>query len=94
MKVYIRKIDKQSIEKQMSYTKEILREFLGDLSDHGKIICEGKNTKEKVTVTLLLATDPRFDNNIQRLLKMEGDLAIGDLMVMYNVGSKYIVVLL
>lgn len=94
MKVYIRKIDKQSIEKQMSYTKEILREFLGDLSDHGKIVCEGKTTKEKVTVTLLLATDPRFDNNIQRLLKMEGDLAIGDLMVMYKVGSKYIVELI
>ena len=91
MKVYIRKIDKQCIEKQMSYTKEILREFLGDLSDHGKIICEGKTTKEKVTVTLLLATDPRFDNNIQRLLKMEGNLAIGDLMVMCKVGSKYIV---
>ena len=94
MKVYIRKIDKQCIEKQMSYTKEILREFLGDLSDHGKIVCEGKNTKEKVTVTLLLATDPRFDNNIQRLLKMEGELAIGDLMVMYKVGSKYIVELI
>ena len=94
MKVYIRKIDKQCIEKQMSYTKEILREFLGDLSDHGKIVCEGKTTKEKVTVTLLLATDPRFDNNIQRLLKMEGDLAIGDLMVMYKVGSKYIVELI
>ncbi|MBQ7760532.1 MAG: hypothetical protein IJ400_00610 [Clostridia bacterium] len=94
MKVYIRKIDKQSIEKQMSYTKEILREFLGDLADHGKIICEGKTTKEKVTVTLLLATDPRFDNNIQKLLKMEGDLAIGDLMVMYKVGSKYIVELI
>lgn len=94
MKVYIRKIDKQCIEKQMSYTKEILREFLGDLSDHGKIVCEGKTTKEKVTVTLLLATDPRFDNNIQRLLKMEGDLDIGDLMVMYKVGSKYVVELI
>ena len=94
MKVYIRKIDKQCIEKQMSYTKEILREFLGDLFDHGKIVCEGKTSKEKVTVTLLLATDPRFDNNIQRLLKMEGNLAIGDLMVMYKVGSKYIVELI
>lgn len=94
MKIYIRKIDKQCIEKQLSYTKEILREFLGGLSDHDTILCEGKKSKTRVIVTLLLATDPRFDNNIQRLLRMEGDLSIGDLMVMYKVGSKYIVELI
>ena len=31
MRIYIRKIDKQCIEKQISYTKEILKDFLGNL---------------------------------------------------------------
>lgn len=91
MKIYIRKIDNQCIEKQMSYTKEILKEFLGGLSDHDTILCEGLKSKEKVNVALLLATDPRFDNSIQKLLKKEGDLAVGDLMVMYKAMGKYII---
>lgn len=91
MKIYIRKIDNQCIEKQMSYTKEILKEFLGGLNDHDTILCEGLKSKEKVNVTLLLATDPRFDNSIQKLLKKEGNLAVGDLMVMYKASGKYVV---
>lgn len=91
MKIYIRKIDNQCIEKQMSYTKEILKEFLGGLNDHDTILCEGLKSKEKVNVALLLATDPRFDNSIQKLLKKEGDLAVGDLMVMYKATGKYII---
>ena len=91
MKIYVRKIDFQFIEKQVSYTKEILRDFLDDKKDHETIMCEGKLSKERSLVALLLATDPRFDNNIKKILKAEGDYQIGDLMIMYKVKDKYIV---
>lgn len=94
MKIYVRKIDKQAIEKQLSYTKEVLKDFLGGLSDHDTILCEGKMSHEQVNVTLLLATDPRFDNSIQKLLKKEGTLEIGDIMVMHKLSSKYLVELI
>lgn len=94
MKIYVRKIDKQAIEKQLSYTKEVLKDFLGGLSDHDTILCEGKKSHEQVNVTLLLATDPRFDNGIQKLLKKEGTLEIGDIMVMHKLSSKYLVELI
>ncbi len=95
MKVYIRKIDNQCIEKQMSYTKEILREFLDNQEDHSTITCVGKTSGEQAQVALLLATDPRFDNSIQKILRAEGDLAIGDLMVMHKATrNKYVVELI
>lgn len=94
MKIYIRKIDNQCIEKQISYTKEILRDFLDNQADHSTITCVGKQSGEQAQVALLLATDPRFDNSIQKILRAEGDLAIGDLMVMYKLRNRYIVELI
>lgn len=91
MKIYARKIDYQFVEKQVSYTKEILRDFLDNKQDHDTIFCEGKNSKKTAQVALLLATDPRFDNNIKQLLKSEGDYQIGDLMLMYKFKTKYII---
>lgn len=94
MKIYIRKIDNQCIAKQISYTKDILKDFLDNQSDHSTITCIGKQSGEKAQVALLLATDPRFDNSIQKILRAEGDLAIGDLMVMYKLSNRYIVELI
>lgn len=91
MKIYIRKIDKQCVEKQISYTKEILIDFFDNQADHSTITCIGKNSGQKVKVALLLATDPRFDNSMQRLLNYEGNLCINDLMVMYKIRKEYIV---
>lgn len=91
MKIYVRKIDNQFIDKQVSYTKEVLREFLDDKKDHETIPCEGKNSKEISDVALLLATDPRFDNNIKKILKAEGDYEVGDIMLMSKLKDKYII---
>ena len=82
MKIYIRKIDKQCIDKQISYTKEILADFLDNQQNHSTITCIGKKSKDKIQVTLLLATDPRFDNNMQKVLRSEGNLEDGDFMIM------------
>ncbi len=94
MKIYIRKIDEQCINKQISYTKDILRDFLGNLADHQEIKCEGKTSHHVEKVALLLATDPRFDNSIKHILSAEGDYQNGDLMVIYKTKPNYIVELI
>lgn len=91
MKIYLRKIDAQCINKQISYPKDILSDFLDGKSNHDTILCEGKNSHVTENVTLLLATDPRFDNKIKTILKAEGNLEFGDIMVMYKHTTKYIV---
>lgn len=89
MKIYLRKIDEQCINKQISYPKDILKEFLDDKGEKETILCEGKTSKHVERVALLLSTDPRFDNGIKRVLVAEGDYQIGDIMVMYKLRSKY-----
>jgi|GEM_PF-2474891 len=91
MKIYLRKIDAQCINKQISYPKDILSEFLDDKANHDSIECVGKNSGHKETVRLLLATDPRFDNSIKKVLAAEGEYAEGDLMVMYKLRNRYLV---
>lgn len=89
MKIYLRKIDEQCINKQISYPKDILKEFLDGRGEKDTILCIGKNSKHSENVALLLSTDPRFDNGIKRVLAAEGDYEVGDIMVMYKLKSHY-----
>ncbi len=91
MKIYLRKIDDQCVDKQISYPKDILKEFLDGKGNNDTIYCEGKNSHHVENVKLLLATDPRFDNGIKRILSTEGKYASGDIMVMYKLKTKYLV---
>lgn len=91
MKIYIRKIDKQFIEKQVSYTKDILSSFLDSLPNNAFIKCEGMTSKTVERVQILLATDPRFSNGLQKVLRSEGDFEIGDLMLMHKHKDKYVI---
>lgn len=91
MKIYLRKIDQQFIDKQVSYTKDVLRDFLGNLKDHDSINCVGKKSRTQENVTILLATDPRFDNKIKKILADEGEYAVDDLMAMYKNKTDYTV---
>lgn len=94
MNIYLRKIDDQCINKQISYPKDILKNFFDGKGDHDTIVCEGKNSHITENVSLLLATDPRFDNNIKNVLKAEGNVESGDLMSMCKAKNKYIVELI
>ena len=91
MKIYARKIDQQFIDKQVSYTKEILRDFLDGKSNHDFIKCEGKTSHTSKDVEILLNTDPRFGNTIKSILKDEGDFTIDDLMLMHKAEDRYII---
>lgn len=94
MRIYLRKIDEQCINKQISYTKDILKEFLDGKGEKDTIVCEGKNSHHVENVALLLSTDPRFDNGIKRVLASEGEYKAGDIMVMYKLKNKYLVELI
>lgn len=89
MKIYLRKIDDQCVNKQISYPKDILNEFLDRKGEKDTIICEGINSHHTEKVGLLLSTDPRFDNGIKRVLSSEGQFEAGDIMIMYKLKSKY-----
>lgn len=91
MKIYLRKIDAQCINKQISYPKDILNEFFDGKGEKDTILCEGLNSHYSENVGLLLSTDPRFDNAIKRILSKEGTMEINDIMAMYKTKSKYIV---
>ena len=95
MKIYVRKIDQQCITHQISYTQEILSEFLDGQPNQSTIICENEITHNQFTVTLLLATDPRFSNDIKQALVDNGDqLNVDDLMVMKKHSTYYSVELI
>ena len=91
MKIYIRRIDDHCIKKQISYSTEILKDFLDDKKDQDVILCEGKNSHRQEKVKLLLATDPRFSNEIKTILNAEGQMEVDDLMIMYKTKTKYLV---
>ena len=91
-KVYIRKIDKQSLNKQMSFTHEVHDEFLDSLPDQTVITCEGKTSHIKTNVIIQLATDPRFSTSMKTALSTEGTPQVDDLMLMFKVKqTEYIV---
>ena len=94
MRIYLRKIDEQCINKQISYPKDILKEFFDGRDNHDEILCEGSKSHHREIVRLLLATDPRFDTGIKRVLAQEGDYAVGDIMIMYKYPTKYVVELI
>lgn len=95
MKIYIRKIDNQCITHQISFTKEIFRDFFDGIQNEEKeISCIGKISQTSTKVKLLLSTDPRFNNNLRQLLKLEGNLEVDDLVIFYKKREFYIVELI
>ncbi len=93
--IYLRKIDNQCINKQISYTQEIKKIFLDGVENHDVIHCEGQTSHYKQDVKILMATDPRFDNGIKTVLNAEGQLEEGDIMMMSKYpNKKYIVELI
>lgn len=91
--LYLRKIDNQCINRQISFTQEVREIFLDGRNDQETIECWGKNSNLVENVKILTSTDPRFDNGIKRILNAEGNgkYSPDDIMVMYKLKDKYIV---
>ena len=89
MRIYVRKIDKQCIEKQISVIKYIVDEFF---QGKEKFIAENINTHRTETVTILPATDTRFSAEIKHVV--EDNLEIDDFLAFYENKDKYLVELI
>lgn len=89
MDIYIRKIDKQCINKQISVTKGIVEKFFDDAAHNSILKFIGKKSSFNANVTMLLSTDPRLGGDIKDLIQNEGGMRIDDLMVIYKRKNDY-----
>ncbi|WP_154479110.1 McrB family protein [Helicobacter pylori] len=73
MKVYLRKVDNQCINKQISITKGILEHFFDNASNQDEVDMRGILSNYNDKVSILLATDPRLGGGIKRIISAEED---------------------
>ncbi|QEF41234.1 AAA family ATPase [Helicobacter pylori] len=73
MKVYLRKVDDQCINKQISITKGVLEHFFDNANNQDEVDMKGILSDYNDKVSILLATDPRFGGGIKRIINAEAD---------------------
>ncbi|ADO01793.1 putative restriction enzyme [Helicobacter pylori SJM180] len=73
MKVYLRKVDKQCINKQISITKGVLEHFFDNANNQDEVDMKGILSDYNDKVSILLATDPRLGGGIKRIISAEED---------------------
>ncbi len=73
MKVYLRKVDNQCINKQISITKGVLEHFFDNASNQDEVDMRGILSDYNDKVSILLATDPRLGGGIKRIINAEVD---------------------
>lgn len=86
MNIYVRRVDYQAINKQISILKKVVENFFDNKSSIEVI---GKKSNFKGEVDILLATDPRLGGDIKQIIKEEGGMEEGDLLLFYKNGNKY-----
>lgn len=86
MKVYIRKIDEQCVTHQISLKNIVYKEFFNELNEFEVSgIVSGYSEK----VSILPATDLRFDAGLKHVISQEGNLEVGDIVILYKEANKY-----
>lgn len=98
MKIYLRKVDNQSINKQISIKRDILVHFFDDAKNGDEVSVIGKLSNFSGSVSLLLKTDPRLGNQIKRVIDAEVEkikesraiyeLNIGDILLFNYISFK------
>ncbi|EJC39110.1 AAA domain family protein [Helicobacter pylori Hp P-28b] len=98
MKVYLRKIDNQCINKQISITRDILEHFFDNANNQDEVDMRGILSNYNDKVSILLATDPRLGGGIKRIINAEADkiernrsdyeLKIDDILLFTYISSK------
>ncbi|GAA9970134.1 hypothetical protein VN0935_08040 [Helicobacter pylori] len=73
MKVYLRKVDSQCINKQISITKDVLEHFFDNANNQNEVDMKGILSNYNDKVSILLATDPRLGGGIKRIISAEED---------------------
>lgn len=98
MKIYLRKIDKQCIIKQISIKKYILCDFFNNAQDQEIVSMVGALSNQNGNVKILTATDPRLGGEIKNIINAEVDkiiqtdpsyqLSIDDILLFAYIESK------
>ncbi len=73
MKVYLRKVDNQCINKQISITRGILEHFFDNANNQDEVDMSGILSNYNDKVSILLATDPRLGGGIKKIINAEAD---------------------
>ncbi|KNE03024.1 5-methylcytosine-specific restriction protein B [Helicobacter pylori] len=73
MKVYLRKVDNQCINKQISITKGVLEHFFDNANNQDEVDMRGILSNYNDKVSTLLATDPRLGGGIKKIIRAEED---------------------
>ncbi len=73
MKVYLRKVDNQCINKQISITRDILEHFFDNANNQDEVDMRGILSNYNDKVSILLATDPRLGGGIKKIINAEAD---------------------
>ena len=99
MKVYVRKIDNQCVEKQISVLRSIVNDFFGNnlIIEENANVPGGKVikfmavdlvTKKEGYIRILPQTDPRFSSSDIKSVLSE-NYEIGDILIFYENNRKY-----
>lgn len=86
MKIYVRKLVAHDITHEVSVTTEIVNEFFGGSNSFTMI---GMKSNKSGLVTINSVTDPRFGGYFKSLLREEGDVSEGDIVVIYKYSKHY-----
>ncbi|WP_100995577.1 McrB family protein [Helicobacter pylori] len=73
MKVYLRKMDNQCINKQISITRGVLDHFFDNANNQDEVDMRGILSGYDDKVSILLATDPRLGGGIKKIIGAEVD---------------------
>lgn len=90
MKVYIRKVDYQCINKQISILSDVAKNFFDNVENATALDFVGATSKQKGKVTILYATDARLGGDIKQIISAEGGMGIDDLITIWKGKGNYI----
>ncbi|MFV0394390.1 MAG: AAA family ATPase [Coprobacillaceae bacterium] len=91
MNIYLRNVDKQCIDKQISITKEVLNDFFYGRTDGETVEMKGKTSGTTEEVSFLLSTDPRLGGGIKTIIKAEGGMIENNILLFTKGKSNYII---
>lgn len=88
MKIYVRKLLNHDITHEISVTTSIVNEFFDGQKSFGIV---GKKSNKNGVATINSATDPRFGGDFKKILRDEGDVSEGDIVLIYKYQNKYVI---
>lgn len=86
MKIYVRKVFPHDVTHEVSVTTDIVKEYFDSAAS---MSFEGINSRQKGTVTINNATDPRFGGSYKTILQKEGGIEENDFIVTYKYSKGY-----